>query len=145
MSSVKSTSKASTQQFIDIEDIKDDVLLMRDHSAAIVIEIGAVNFYLLSQEEQAATIYSYAGLLNSLSFPVQIMIMSKKMDISSYLEYIKGVVSSTRDEIIRNRLIAYEQFIRSIVKKNTVLQKKIFFLLFHFLRLSWVHRLSHQK
>lgn len=128
MAAKKSSSQASTQQFVEIEDIKDDVVLMRDNSAAVVIEIGAVNFYLLSQDEQAATIYSYSGLLNSLSFPVQILIMSRRMDISSYLEYLKGVVAHTRNEVIKNRLVAYEQFIRSIVKKNSVLQKRFFFV-----------------
>lgn len=74
--------KATTQIFIEIDDIKDDIILMKDCSASIVIEIGAVNFWLLSQEEQSSMVYAYAGLLNSLSFPTQILILSKKMDIS---------------------------------------------------------------
>ena len=88
--------KASTQTFIEIEDIKDDVLLLKDFSAAIVIEVGAVNFWLLSSEEQTSTIYAYASLINSLSFPVQILILSKKMDISSYLEYLDGKMAQKK-------------------------------------------------
>src|SRR3990167_8499742 len=80
--------KASTQSFIEIEDIKDDIVLMKDYSAAVVIEVSAVNFWLLSVEEQSSMIYAYAGLLNSLSFPVQVLIISKKMDVSSYLDYL---------------------------------------------------------
>ena len=80
--------KSSTQSFTEIEDIKDDILLLKDFSASIVIGVGAVNFWLLSAEEQSSIISAYSSLLNSLSFPIQIVILSKKMDISSYLEYL---------------------------------------------------------
>jgi hypothetical protein len=121
--------KSTTQNFIEIEDIKDDVLLLKDFSAAVVIEVGAVNFYLLSQEEQASMVYAYASLLNSLSFPAQILIISKKMDISSYVEYVNSKITSTQtNDLIKSRLRSYQEFIKAIVKKNTVLEKRFFFL-----------------
>lgn len=120
--------KASTQSFIEIEDIKDDVILLKDFSAAIAIEVGAVNFWLLSAEEQSSTIYAYSSLLNSLSFPVQILILSKKMDISSYLEYLETKIKLKHDELMKTRLSSYKEFIKTIVKKNTVLEKKFYFV-----------------
>jgi hypothetical protein len=119
--------KATTQQFIEIDEIKDDVLVMRDKSAVVVIEVGAVNFWLLSQEEQISIIYSYGGLINSLSFPVQILILSKKMDISSYIEFCNSKISTAQSEVVKNRLVAYSTFIKNVVKKNTVLEKRFFF------------------
>jgi len=121
--------KASTQSFIEIEDIKDDVILMKDFSAAIAIEVGAVNFWLLSAEEQSSTIYAYSSLLNSLSFPVQILILSKRMDISSYLEYLETKIKLKRDELMKTRLSSYKDFIKTVVKKNTVLEKKFYFVI----------------
>lgn len=121
--------KASTQKFVEIDDIKDDVMIMQDKSAAVVIEVGAVNFFLLSQEEQQSLIYAYGGLLNSLSFPVEIVVMSKRMDISSYLEYVKGKIAVTQNEVIRQRLEAYQKFIKNVVQKNTVLEKRFFFVI----------------
>jgi len=121
--------KASTQSFIEIEDIKDDVVLMKDYSACCVIEIGAVNFWLLSTEEQISMIYSYAGLLNSLSFPVQILILSKKMDISSYLDYLDNKINSQQNSLLKEKLINYKNFIKMIVKKNIVLEKRFFFII----------------
>ena len=125
----KTTSpvKSSTQSFIEIEEVKDDVVLMKDFSATIIIEVGAVNFWLLSQEEQTSMIYAYAGLLNSLSFPIQILILSKKMDVSSYLEYLDGLVGRQRVELLKTRLSGYREFIKTVVKKNTVLEKRFFF------------------
>jgi len=124
---VTSPIKASTQAFVEIEEIKDDILLMKDYSAAVIIEVGAVNFWLLSTEEQSAMIYAYASLLNSLSFPTQILILSKKMDVSSYLDYLEGIISRQRVELIRGRLQSYKEFIKAVVKKNTVLEKRFFF------------------
>jgi len=121
--------KASTQAFIEIEEIKDDILLMKDNSASIIIEVGAVNFWLLSSEEQTSIIYAYGSLLNSLSFPVQILILSKRMDISSYLEYLANKVNKQINENIKKRLLSYQEFIKTIVKKSAVLEKRFFFVI----------------
>lgn len=125
---ITSPVKASTQSFIEIEDIKDDVLPLKDFSASIVIEVGAVNFWLLSAEEQTSTIYAYASLINSLSFPTQILILSKRMDISSYLEYLEVKLKQKKDELMKQRLASYKEFIKTVVKKNTVLEKKFYFV-----------------
>jgi len=129
MSVTKPTSpiKASTQHFIEIEEIKDDILLFKDYSGATVIEVGAVNFWLLSVEEQTSMIYAYSGLLNSLSFPVEILILSKKMDISSYLEYLDMRIGKQVNDLLKNRLNGYKEFIKNVVKKNSVLEKRFFF------------------
>lgn len=131
MTTQKPTSpvKASTQSFIEIEEIKDDIVLMKDFSASCVIEVGAVNFWLLSSEEQTSMIYAYAGLLNSLSFPVQILIISKKMDVSMYLDYLDGKINSQSNELLKSRLLSYKGFITNVVKKNIVLEKRFFFII----------------
>lgn len=121
--------KASTQAFTEIEDIKDDIILLKDYSAATAIEVGSVNFWLLAPDEQAAMVYAYSNLLNSLSFPVQILILSKKMDISAYLEYLEKRIDSQKNESIQLKLIHYREFIKNTVKKNTVLEKRFFFII----------------
>lgn len=121
--------KGTTQGFIEIEDVMDDVVLMKQNSAACIIEVGAVNFYLLSAEEQASIIYAYGNLLNSLSFPVQIVVLSKKMDISNYLEYIENKVTQQKNTVVQSRLRSYQEFIKTIVKKNSVLEKRFFFVI----------------
>ena len=120
--------KASTQHFIEIEDIYDDILLMKDFSASVVIEVGAVNFWLLAAEEQNSIIYAYAGLLNSLSFPVQILILSNKMDVSSYIDYLNNKIEKQQNDLIKQRLVSYSNFIKTVIKKNTVLEKRFFFV-----------------
>jgi len=130
MSKTKPTSpkRASTQSFIAIEEVRDDIILMKDYSAVTVIEVGAVNFWLLSAEDQMAMIYSYGSLLNSLSFPAQVVIISKMMNISSYIDYLNSKIKEQKHEIIRMRLEDYKDFIKMIVKRNTVMEKRFFFI-----------------
>lgn len=118
--------RATTQEFLEIEDIIDDIIILRDGSAALVIETTAVNFGLLSEEEQDALIYAYASLINSLSFPLQIAILSKRMDISSYIETIAQYEQKQENPIMKERLQRYREFILSIVKENKVLEKKFY-------------------
>lgn len=75
----------STQAFIGIEDVIDNIVVLPGRQACQVIEVVATNFSLQSGDEQQVKILSYASLLNSLSFPIQITILSRKLDISSYL------------------------------------------------------------
>lgn len=120
--------KSSTQHFVEIEAVKDEILMLKDFSCCIVIESGAVNFGLLAEEEQRAIIYSYASLLNSLSFAVQIVILSRKMDISSYLDYLDTKVLNQPDEAMKTKLAEYSDFIKSVIKRNTILEKSFYFV-----------------
>lgn len=121
--------KATTQEFLQIEDLVDDLILLRDGGAAIIIETPAVNFGLLSEEEQDALIYAYASLLNSLSFPLQIAIISKRMDISSYIELVASEETKQINPVLRERLRRYREFILSIVKENKVLEKRFYLVI----------------
>lgn len=121
--------KASTQQFTDIEDIKDDLVILRNGGAALVVETSAVNFELLSGEEQDAIIYAYNAFLNSLSFPIQIVVLSRQMDISAYLNYIGKQQEKSQSSRFKTQLEKYHQFILGIVKENVVLEKKFFLVL----------------
>lgn len=119
--------KATTQDFIEIDEIKDDIVLMRDRSASLIIEVGTVNYFLLAQEEQDSIISAYGKLLNSLSFPVQILIISKKTDISTYLNLIDDKIKNQSADFMKKRLESYKNFIKTTVKKSEVLEKSFYF------------------
>src|SRR3989344_320972 len=117
---------ATTQQHLNIEDIQSDLLLLKNGAAAMVLQTSAVNFGLLSEPEQDAIIYAYAALLNSLTFPVQILIRSKKKDVSHYLELLKLRQEKQTSELHRSQIQAYRQFIESLVKEGNILDKKFY-------------------
>lgn len=120
--------KASTQEHLDIYTIKDHLVFLKDGSVALVLKTTAINFNLLSEEEQDATIYAYAGLLNSLSFSVQILIRSQRKNISDYLDLIDGRIQGTPSQKIKEQLLSYRQFVKSLVKENRVLEKKFYII-----------------
>lgn len=117
---------ATTQDHLDIETIRDDVVVLKGGIISIIIQTSAINFGLLSEEEQDATIYAYAGLLNSLSFPIQIVIKSEKKDISSYLELLNTQEKKLKDEVMKARMKAYRNFIETTIQEQNVLDKKFY-------------------
>src|ERR1035437_6152391 len=119
----------STQKFIDITDIADDIVILGGGNACLVIEVNATNFALLSPEEQDAKIYAYASLLNSLSFPIRIVIRSKKIDISNYLKLLDTEKDKTQNPNLAKQIGLYRDFVKELVKVNTVLDKKFYLII----------------
>ncbi len=116
----------STQTHLDIYDIQNDLLILKDGSACLLLEVSAINFGLFSEREQEATIYAYAQMLNSLNFTIQIVITSKRKDITDYLDKLEVKLSSSPTPKIKEQLIKYRDFIKSIVRQGNVLDKKFF-------------------
>lgn len=117
---------ASTQDFIEIVDIADFVVLLKGGYASTVIEVTASNFALLSQKEQEAKIISYASLLNSLTFPIQILIRNKRIDISSYIKTLEEQEQQTQNPLLAKHIKLYRSFVHEMVKVNVVLNKTFY-------------------
>jgi hypothetical protein len=123
------TNLPTTQNHLDIEDIRDNLVILKDGSCCLILQTTAVNFSLLSEGEQDATIYSYAGLLNSLTFPIQILIRSQKKNINSYLNLINQQKQRIKNPLLLGQLEKYHQFIQQTVAENEVLDKKFFLII----------------
>jgi len=121
--------KATTQKFTEIENIQEDIVILSGKNACLIIEVNATNFALFSKEEQDGKIFSYASLLNSLSFPIQIFIRSRKLDISSYLKLLEAQSTQTQNQSLSTQIKLYRDFVRELVKVNTVLDKKFYIVI----------------
>ncbi len=121
--------KSTTQEFVGIEDIKDDLVLLKDGSCCLILKVTAINFGLLSEQEQDAIIYAYAGLLNSLSFSVQIVVRSKRKDITTYLGLLKQQEEKQLSAPLKEQIGKYRQFVENTVKVNNVLDKKFYIVI----------------
>jgi hypothetical protein len=120
---------ATTQEHLDIEDIRDDIVLLKDGSCCLVLKTTALNFGLLSETEQDATILAYAGILNSLTFPIQILIRSKKSDVSDYIFSLKKQEDNQSNLALKNQISKYRKFIETTVKENNTLEKKFYIVI----------------
>ena len=79
----------STQQYLDIAEIKDDVVIMKDGTLRAVLLVSSINFALKSEDEQNAVINSYVMFLNNLNFMLEIVIQSRELKIYNYLSYLQ--------------------------------------------------------
>lgn len=121
--------RSSTQEHLDIYTIKNHLVFLKDGSCAMVLRTTAINFNLLSEEEQDATIYAYAGFLNSLSFSIQILLRSQRKNISDYINLLDNQIQVSASQKVKEQLLAYRQFVKSLVKENRVLEKKFYIII----------------
>ena len=121
--------KASTQSFTEIKEIVGDVIILSKGNACLIVELTATNFELLSGEEQDAKILAFSSLLNSLSFPIQIVIRSNKLDISSYLKLLDNEASKSTNPKLGGQIVKYRDFVANLVKVNTILDKKFYIII----------------
>ena len=122
---------ASTQQHLDIHDIDQGMVILKNGSARMVLSCTAVNFDLLSEVEQDAIIAAYSGLLNSLSFPIQVVVRSKKMDISFYLDQLQEVEKEQTNKFLKKRIASYRGYVEQLISKNEVLDKNFYVVIPH--------------
>jgi hypothetical protein len=130
---------STTQKFTEIVDFVDKVVVMEGNNAFMIIELTASNFALLSKREQDLRIYSYAGLLNSLSFPIQILIRNIRMDISKYLHELDEIIRTTKNPQLASYIQYYRTFVQEMVTVNVVLTKAFYIVIpFSYLELGVV-------
>ncbi|PIR61596.1 MAG: hypothetical protein COY81_02450 [Candidatus Pacebacteria bacterium CG_4_10_14_0_8_um_filter_43_12] len=117
---------STTQQFLDIHDITNNFVIMKDGTVSIILTVDAMNFGLLAEEEQDAVMYAYAGLLNSLNYPIQVVINSQTKDVTSYLSLLKDQEADASNETIRKRIRQYREFVSNLIHDRNVLDKKFY-------------------
>lgn len=119
---------ASTQDALEVRDIREDLVITKSGTVAMVIQTSAINFDLLAEYEQDNKIYAFAGLLNSLNFPIQILIRTKRIDITSYVDYLKSQKERDMSEGLKKQLEIYTQFVQNLIVQNDVLDKNFFLI-----------------
>lgn len=116
----------ATQQFVDVVDIKDGVVVLKGGAVRRILMVSGINFDLKSEEEQNIIIYSFQNFLNTLDFSCQIVIHSRKMNIDGYLDNLKQKQETEENELLKNQISEYIEFIRSFVEQNAVMAKTFF-------------------
>ena len=125
---IKQQSK-STQQFVDIKEIKDGVVILKNGGLRRVLMVSGINFELKSEEEQNAIIYGYQDFLNSLDFSIQIVIHSRRLNIDAYLEKLEERLKLETNELLRSQIDEYIQFVSSFVAENEIMTKTFFVII----------------
>ena len=117
---------ASTQAYLPIKEIKDGVVLLKDGSMRAVLMTSAVNFALKSSGEQDAIIYAYQRFLNSLTFPVQILVQSRRLDLDFYLDKLNKRAETQPIELVKLQILEYTEFIKRLISVTNIMDKRFF-------------------
>ena len=114
------------QQKITIEDIRDGVIIMPGGDLRGILIASSVNFSLKSTEEQDALIFKYQGFLNSLDFPVQILMVSRHLNIDEYLTSIEQKRKEQTNELLRIQIAEYLDFIKNLVQVGNIMDQSFY-------------------
>ena len=113
----------STQQFLDIAEIRENTVVMRDGTLRSVILASSINFALKSEDEQNAIISAYVGFLNSLYFPLQIVIQSRELNIEDYINDLKQKEKEQTNELLKIQTSEYIQYIQELISLGKIMNK----------------------
>ncbi len=119
-------TKKSSQDFIPIKQIREGVVVLKNNGLRGVLMVSSINIALKSRDEQEAIIYQFQSFLNSLDFPCQIVVQSRKTNITAYIEKIKKLEEEQKNELLRQQTAGYRSFLEDFVRKESIYTKSFF-------------------
>lgn len=120
---------SSTQQFLEIDQIREGIIILKNKTFRVVLMVSSLNFSLKSQEEQEAILYQFQNFLNSLDFTCQILINSQKLNIIGYLDKLKEIEEKEQNKLMKIQIIEYRKFIENIMAQGEITQKTFYVII----------------
>ncbi|MFA6024592.1 MAG: hypothetical protein WC777_05325 [Candidatus Gracilibacteria bacterium] len=125
MNKVKS-KKESTQMHLKIAEIHDSTVILKNGGLRSVLKTSSINLSLKSEQEQNAVIYSYQNFLNTLEFPIQIVVRSKKLDLDDYIIKLKKIGVKQANPLLQKQTFEYTEYISRLVEYANIMEKQFF-------------------
>jgi hypothetical protein len=119
-------SKSSTLGFVEISEIRDDVLVLRESQMRSVLAVSSANFALKSSQEQEQIIGSFQGVLNSLEFPIQILVQSRRLDLNPYIEKLRQLEDQQSNDLLRVKMQEYIEYIKEMLHEVNIMNKEFY-------------------
>ncbi|MGC1176494.1 MAG: hypothetical protein WA843_00325 [Candidatus Saccharimonadales bacterium] len=116
----------STQNLLQIAEIRDGIVIMSDGSYRSVVMVKSINFDLMSAQEQEAVEYSYQGFLNSLYFPIQIFMRSQKVDLQPYIEKLDKIRTEHDNMLLAMLMEDYIGYIDNLSQQTNIMDKRFY-------------------
>ena len=115
-----------TQNFIPIEEVRDGVIVLKNGGLRSIIMVSSINFDLKSEEEQNALISQFQRMLNSIEFPIQFFVQSRKLDVRPYLATLEKRMKEIPEELLQIQTKEYIEFIRWFTEQTNIMRKSFF-------------------
>jgi len=103
--------------------------MLKDGTVRAVLLVSSINFALKSEDEQEAIIQAYMSFLNSLEFPIQIVIQSRRMNIDAYMNALKEKEQKSENDLLRVQISDYRTFVGELVELGQIMQKRFYVVL----------------
>ncbi len=116
----------STQTHIRVSEIRDNTVILKNGGLRTVLKTNSINFHLKSEPEQNSIIYSYQSFLNSLEFPIQINVRSKKLDIDDYINQIEKLAEKQTNKLLQDQTFEYAHYIKRLVEYADIMEKEFY-------------------
>ncbi|MDD4358417.1 MAG: hypothetical protein PHY30_01220 [Candidatus Pacebacteria bacterium] len=126
------TNKIPTQNFIPVEKIKEGIIILKNQSLRGILVISSLNFGLKSAEEQTAIIYQFQNFLNSLDFQVQILVESRRINMTGYVEKLKTMEKQQSNDLLKMQTSEYIRFIEEIIGGGSIMTKSFYVIVPYF-------------
>lgn len=117
---------SSTQSSLLISELRDGLIIMKDGSFRAVIACKSINYDLMSEPERDGVEYGYKGVLNSLEFPIQILVRSQRIDIAPYLERLANIRRNNDNMLLGVLMDDYINFIDQVSQEANIMDKSFF-------------------
>lgn len=118
--------KISTQQFLEIKQVREGVIVLKDKSLRGILMVSSLNFALKSEEEQNAIVYQFQEFLNSLDFSTQILVQTRRLNITGYLDKLEELERKQKNELLKIQTKGYREFIAGMIKGEAIMKKNFF-------------------
>lgn len=128
-STVRSKKKAfslSTQRYLPIAEVREDTVVLKNGGLRAVLKVHAVNFSLKSEIEQQGIISGYQGFLNTLLFPIQILMRSTRMNIDPYIHDLRNKANVQKSPLLKDQALDYANFMEKLVDVADIMQKSFY-------------------
>ncbi|MDG7047271.1 MAG: hypothetical protein JRN53_06795 [Nitrososphaerota archaeon] len=116
----------STQNMLEIAEIRDGIVIMNDGSFRGVIMAKSINFDLMSPQEQESVEFAYQGFLNSLGFPVQIVIRTQRIDMQPYIDRLDKIRSEHDNMLLAMLMDDYISYVQQLSSQTNIMDKKFY-------------------
>ncbi|MDX1608135.1 MAG: hypothetical protein R3251_02915 [Candidatus Spechtbacterales bacterium] len=121
-------TSASTQSVIPIDNIRNDVVVVKGGGLRAILQVSSVNFALKSRDEQEAIIFQYQNFLNSLDFPIQILVNSRLMNVDEYIANIEKMITKQQSELLKMQTSEYTKFIQRFVQEANIVSTDFYLI-----------------
>jgi hypothetical protein len=122
----KKPFSSSTQRYLPIAEIREDTLVLKNGGLRALLKVHSVNFNLKSEGEQQGIIAGYQGFVNTLIFPIQIIVRSHRLNIDPYIQDLERKATTQKSELLRAQTLDYAKFMEKLVDVADIMQKTFF-------------------